>query len=236
MSAKLARGRFVVLEGGEGAGKSRSLKYLAGRLRHLGIGVVCSREPGGTPLAEELRRLLLSRREETLAPSAELLLVFAARAQHLAERIRPALARGDWVLCDRFTASSYAYQGVGRGLGAAPVAQLEQLVQGGLQPDLVLLLDLPPEQGVARAGPSHRQGELTLPAEGAGAEVPGLAPGDRIGEESLAFHRRVRACYLERAAADPHCRLIDASRPWDAVCGRLRRELDALLATSHPQP
>ncbi len=217
------RGRFVVLEGGEGAGKSRSLQYLEGRLRRLGIGVLCSREPGGTPLAEELRQLLLAQREEPVDPIAELLLIFAARAQHLAHRIRPALMRGDWVLCDRFTDSSYAYQGVGRGLGAAPVMQLEKLVQGSLRPDQVLLLDLPPELGVQRADAPQRR------ASGQPVAAATL-PGDRIGEEALAFHRRVRSCYLARAAAAPHrYRLIDASRPWEAVRGSLQRSLDALL-------
>ncbi len=223
-------GRFVVLEGGEGAGKSRSLQCLESHLENRGIDVICSREPGGTLLAEELRRLLLSRRKESLDPIAELLLLFAARAQHLAQRIRPALAQGTWVLCDRFSDSSYAYQGVGRGLGSAPVALLEQLVQGTLRPDLVLLLDVPPEQGGVRAAPSHRQAELMLPTETAVSGAPALAPGDRIGEESLAFHRRVRACYLERAAADSHYRLIDASRPWAKVRRRLKRELERLLA------
>lgn len=149
-------GLFITLEGPEGAGKSTNRDYLAMCLRAAGIEVLLTREPGGTPLAERIRELLLAPSDEAMAADTELLLVFAARAQHLAQVIRPALARGCVVLCDRFTDATYAYQGGGRGLSQQRIAELERFVQGDLRPDLTLLFDLPVEQGLARAAARGR--------------------------------------------------------------------------------
>lgn len=177
------KGRFITFEGVEGAGKSTQITFAAEWLRAAGIEVLVTREPGGTPLAERIRACLLEPSTEPMADATELLLVFAARAQHLAEKIKPALARGAWVLCDRFTDATYAYQGAGRGLPTAMIAGLEQLVQGGLRPDATLLLDLPVAEGLGRAGK-----RATL---------------DRIEQEGTDFFERIRQCYLARAAAEP---------------------------------
>lgn len=194
----MRRGRFVTIEGGEGAGKSTNLARVVACLEARGLEVEVTREPGGTPLAEEIRALLLEPRAETLAPLTELLMMFAARAQHLAERIEPALAAGRWVVCDRFTDATFAYQGGGRELGAAPIETLAGLVHAGRWPDLTIYLDLPPEQGLSRA---LERGEP-----------------DRIERESRAFFDRVRAVYLERARAQPErFAVIDASRRLEAV-------------------
>jgi len=155
-------GLFITLEGPEGAGKSTNREYLAERLRAAGIEVVLTREPGGTPLAERIREVLLAPVDEVMNPDTELLLVFAARAQHLAEVIRPALARGAVVLCDRFTDSTYAYQGGGRGLSLERIAALETFVQGDLRPDLTLIFDLPVEVGLARASARGRLDRFEL--------------------------------------------------------------------------
>jgi dTMP kinase len=177
------RGQFITIEGVEGAGKSTVMNRIAAWLEQHGHRVVRTREPGGTELAEAIRDILLDRRNKDLAGLTELLLMFAARAQHLEQLIRPALERGDTVLCDRFTDATWAYQGGGRGLPAAQIAALEELVHGDLQPDLTLLLDLPVRDGLARAS-----------ARGA---------SDRFESESVAFFERVRENYLERAAANP---------------------------------
>lgn len=199
--------RFITLEGGEGAGKSTSLAFIRDWFAERGLPLVVTREPGGTPLAEQVRELLLQKREEPVAPDAELLLMFAARAQHIARVIAPALARGDWVLCDRFTDATYAYQGGGRGLSLARIAELEAMVQGDLRPGLTLLLDLPVAQGLARAGERSRK--------------------DRFESEQDAFFERVRAAYRARAAAEPdRFRIIDASRGIPEV----RADLGAALA------
>lgn len=204
-------GRFITLEGGEGAGKSTNLEWLAERLREAGRVVTVSREPGGTELAERIRAVLLQPGPEAMADTTELLLVFAARAQHLAARIRPALARGDWVLCDRFIDATWAYQGAGRGLDGRHIATLEALVLQGLEPDRTLLFDVPPEVGLARAGKRS-------------------AP-DRIEREQLDFFVRVRQCYLERAAAEPErFRVLDAGASLDAVRGQLQSCLEEMLA------
>jgi len=187
------RGRFITLEGGEGVGKSTNLAFVAALLEAAGLDVQRTREPGGTPLAERVRGIIVSHSDETMPPIAELLLIFAARALHIEGCIRPALAAGRWVLCDRFTDASYAYQGAARGLGEEPVRWLEARVQGDLRPDLTLLLDAEPEIGLERAG-----------ARGA---------ADRFERERLTFFRRVREGYLARAAAEPdRFRVIDASR------------------------
>ena len=195
------KGRFITLEGIEGAGKSTVARALAGELQRRGLEVVLTREPGGTPLAERIRELLLGERsgpgegreQEPLAAETELLLMFAARAQHVRQVIAPALQRGAWVVSDRFTDSSYAYQGDGRGLDAAWIADLERRVVG-LRPGLTLLLDLDVREGRARA--SGRD----------------LWP-DRIESEQDDFFERVRAGFRRRAAAEPdRFRLVDAAR------------------------
>lgn len=199
-------GLFITLEGPEGGGKSTNRDYLAARLREQGVELLLSREPGGTPLAERIRELLLSPSAESMAADTELLLVFAARAQHLAKVIRPALARGAVVLCDRFTDATYAYQGGGRGVAEARIAQLENFVQGELRPDLCLVFDLPVDVGLARAA---ARGRL-----------------DRFEREGLAFFEAVRQTYLRRAAAEPaRYRIVDAAQPLEQV----QRALDALL-------
>ena len=151
-------GLFITLEGPEGAGKSTNREYLAERMKRQGIEVVLTREPGGTPLAERIRELLLAPSDEVMGANTELLLVFAARAQHLEGVIKPALARGAVVLCDRFTDATYAYQGGGRGLPEARIALLENFVQGELRPDLTLVFDLPVEIGLARAAARGQPG------------------------------------------------------------------------------
>jgi len=199
-------GLFITLEGPEGAGKSTNREYLAARLREQGVDVVMTREPGGTPLAERIRELLLAPSEERMAVDTELLLMFAARAQHLAEVIRPALARGAVVLCDRFTDATYAYQGGGRGLPVERIAILENFVQGELRPDLTLVFDLPVEVGLARAA---ARGRL-----------------DRFEQEGQAFFEAVRQAYLQRAGQQPQrYRLLDAAQPLSAV----QQAIDALV-------
>lgn len=194
----LSKGKFITLEGGEGVGKSTNLRFITQWLKARGIEYVQTREPGGTPLAEQLRSLLLEKRDEAVDPTAELLMVFAARAQHLSAVIKPALAEGKWVICDRFTDATYAYQGGGRGLDRTLIAQLEQTVQNDLRPDRVLLLDLDPAVGLQRAA---TRGEA-----------------DRFESEQLGFFNKVRAAYLDRAQSAPDSyAIIDASRPLPEV-------------------
>ncbi len=198
--------RFVTIEGGEGAGKTTVLNALADALRADGREVVVTREPGGTPLAERIRELLLAPDHEPPDPKAELLLMFAARAQHVAQAIRPALERGAWVLGDRFTDSSYAYQGGGRGLPPGLIAMLEREFVG-IAPGLTLLLDLPVAQGRERT----RGRDLALGGNGP----------DRIESEHDAFFERVRAAYRARAQAEPRrFRVIDASAPAEEVASQ----------------
>jgi len=204
-------GRFITVEGLEGAGKTSAIEGIAAWIAGRGHRVRRTREPGGTPLGEAIRALLLGHREEGMSADAETLLVFAARAEHLAQVIRPALAAGEWVLCDRFTDATYAYQGGGRGLGGERVAALEDWTQGGLRPDLTLYLDVPVATGRARA---------------AGRSVP-----DRFEAEREAFFERARAVYLERCAADPaRLRRIDASREPVAVRAEIEHTLEAVFA------
>jgi dTMP kinase len=192
-------GRFITLEGTEGAGKSSLSARLRQQLEKRGLEVLCTREPGGTPLAERIRTLLLERGSEPISTSAETLLMFAARSVHLENLIRPALERGCWVLCDRFTDATYAYQGGGRGVPLALIDALAGAVHPEFAPDRTLLLDLPVEAGLTRA-------------RGRGGPV------DRFEAETQAFFDRVRATYRERAAADPaRIRLIDASAARDQV-------------------
>lgn len=198
MSALPMHPRFVSLEGGEGAGKTTVLSALHAELASRGGEVVVTREPGGTPLAEKIRALLLQPGDETVAAETELMLMFAARAQHVRGTVLPALERGAWVLSDRFTDSSHAYQGGGRGLDAALIDTLEQRVVG-IRPGLTLLLDIDVARGRER--------------------IRGRDPSpDRIERERDAFFERVRAGFLARAAAEPgRFRVIDASRPVDDV-------------------
>lgn len=206
------RGRFITFEGVEGAGKSTQLAFAADYLRETGKEVLVTREPGGTPLAERIRECLLTPSDEPMAAATELLLVFAARAQHLAEKIMPALDAGVWVLCDRFTDATYAYQGAGRGLSMAQIGQLEALVQGELRPAATLLLDIPVEQGLARAGKR--------------------AALDRIEQESRDFFERIRQCYLARAAAEPaRFFVVDGS----ACATDVRAQVAAVLANLEAQ-
>lgn len=199
----VARGRFVTFEGIEGAGKSTQIKRLCAALRGQGIDAEVTREPGGTPLAEQLRELLLAPRDEPVDPRAEVLMVFAARAQHLWQRIEPAVAAGRWVLSDRFTDASYAYQGEGRGLGDGRIAQLETFVQGNLRPDLTFVLDL-----------SVIEGRQRLLARGGDA--------DRFEREAADFFERIRAAYLRRATAAPQrYAVIDAAADEDVVAERI---------------
>ncbi|MBB3231624.1 dTMP kinase [Halomonas stenophila] len=211
-----SRGRFITLEGGEGVGKSTNLAWVAEHLEARGLEVVRTREPGGTPRAEAIRGLLLDpATDEPLDDDAELLLVFAARAQHLARLVRPALARGAWVVCDRFTDATFAYQGGGRGIAAGRIAELEAFVQQGLQPDLTLLLDMPMEAAQRRlAGRLDRDG----------------GERDRFERERAEFFEAVRRAYLARAAAAPERMLVvDADRPLAAVRAELGVALDRRL-------
>jgi dTMP kinase len=203
-------GKFIVLEGGEGAGKSTHARALKDWLEQRGRKVVLTREPGGSPLAEAIRTLVLSDWAEGVDGKTEALLIFAARAAHLHATVRPALEQGTDVICDRFVDASYAYQGIGRGLGQAAIAELERLTLAGLKPDLVLLLDLDPELGLQRA---RSRGDA-----------------NRFEAENLDFMRRVRAEYLRRAAEDPaRYAVIDAAQAVEQVRADLIRALEQRL-------
>ena len=202
----MSKGKFITLEGSEGAGKSTAMQAVQDWAQESGIEFVLTREPGGTPLAEKIRDLLLDKNHTAMCDDTELLLMFSARAQHLNELIIPSIANGKWVLCDRFTDATYAYQGGGRGLEQDRIAQLEQWVQGELRPDLTLLLDLPVEQGLARAG---ERGDL-----------------DRFEQEKISFFERVRSAYLDRAKHYPdQFRVIDASMSIEQVRQQIFEEL-----------
>ena len=203
-------GRFITLEGIEGAGKSTVARFIKDWLQARGLSAVLTREPGGTPLAERVRELVLQPDGEPLPPAAELLLMFAARSIHVANLIRPALARGDWVICDRFTDATRAYQGAGRGVDPANVESLAQLVHADLVPDLTLLLDVPVNVGLARA--QARRG-----------------PADRFEQERGPFFERVRAAYLHMARAHSarFC-VVDAGRELAQVQASVAAALEAL--------
>ena len=204
-------GRFITFEGGEGAGKSTMIERCFAWLESRGHHVVQTREPGGTELAEKIRHIVLAPENAGLCADAELLLVFASRAQHLAELIRPALASGSTVLCDRFTDATWAYQGAGRGLPLDTISTLETTVHGDLQPDLTVLLDLPVIVGMARVGQRGK--------------------ADRIEQESVAFFERVRQAYLERAARFPgRFAVVDASLDEERVWRQVERVLETRLA------
>lgn len=192
------RGRFITVEGQDGAGKTTNLDRIERLIRAAGHEVRRTREPGGTALGEDIRRLVLHRSDLEIEPMTELLLIFAARAQHLAVVIQPALSAGTWVVCDRFTDATYAYQGGGRGVDFEVIADLEQRIQGDLRPDLTLLFDVDIETGARRAG---RRGS-----------------GDRFESEEAAFKDRVRDAYLARARAEPRrVRVVNATRSLDSV-------------------
>jgi len=204
------RGRFITVEGIEGAGKSTQMAVIGKFLGQQGIRVVVTREPGGTPLSEAVRDLLLDPDNRGMSANTELLLVFAARAEHLHKVIRPALESGDWVLSDRFTDATFAYQGGGRGIAAARIAVLEEWVQDDLRPDLTLLLDVPVEAGMAR--------------------IAGRGQPDRFEREDRDFFQRIRASYLQRAAAEPRrFRRIDAGAPVEQVSRGVLDAVGALL-------
>ncbi|PSF06654.1 dTMP kinase [Marinobacter halophilus] len=210
-----ARGRFITFEGTEGVGKSTQLENAANTLKKLGIEFIITREPGGTPMAETIRELLLALREEPVHETTELLLMFAARAQHLHNRILPALDQGKWVLCDRFTDATFAYQGGGRGVSKERIALLEALVQGDVRPDHVILLDAPVETGMARA---RKRGEL-----------------DRFEQEAQAFFQRIRDAYLERATAMPsRYHVVNAALPLEQVSASVAALLAALAKMPAP--
>ena len=200
------KGKFITLEGIDGAGKSSHVDWLVAFLRQQGRQVVATREPGGTPLGEKLREWLLS---ESMHLETEALLMFAARREHLAQVIEPALERGEWVVCDRFTDATHAYQGGGRGLDRHKLGLLEQWVHGGLQPDLTLLFDVPCEVARRRIALAHRH-------------------LDRFEQEQAAFHDRVRHAYLDRAAHHPQrFRIIDGEKSLEAI----RKELEEVVST-----
>ncbi len=201
------RGWFITLEGGEGAGKSSNLAFIRQWLERAGHSVLMTREPGGTPLGERIRQILLYARDLEISTDVEALLMFAARAQHLSQVILPALAQGTTVVCDRFTDATYAYQGGGRGMPAERIAVLERWVQGDLRPDLTILLDVPVAVGLARAR--------------------GRSEPDRFEREQQEFFERVRACYRARARAEPgRMRIVDASLSPPEV----ERQIEAVLA------
>jgi dTMP kinase len=189
----MTRGKFITLEGGEGVGKTTNLIFIKDYLQHHAISVVVTREPGGTVLAEKIRHLLLDKDSEAISEHAELLMIFAARAQHIKHVIEPALAKGAWVLCDRFTDATYAYQGGGRNMRVSTIEWLENLVQGNLRPDLTVLLDAPVEIGIERA---RERGAF-----------------DRFESEKISFFEQVRRAYLLQAELHPErIKLIKANQ------------------------
>lgn len=199
----MKRGLFITVEGGEGVGKSTNIAFIQEALAAKGIKSIVTREPGGTPLAEEIREVLIKNREETVVSETELLLMFAARAQHLHQKILPSLEAGVWVISDRFTDATYAYQSGGRGVPEEKVALLETFVQGDIRPDLTLLLDAPIEVGMARA---KNRGAL-----------------DRFEEEKAEFFNKVRDNYLARAKAEPErFKVVDATQSLAAVQADLK--------------
>jgi dTMP kinase len=207
----MKKGRFITLEGGEGVGKTTNLSFIREYLTIQGISVVVTREPGGTPLAEKLRHLLLENQGEAISEKTEILLMFAARSQHITNVIQPALARGDWVLCDRFTDATYAYQGGGRNIDTNIIAWLERFVQAELKPDLTLLFDAPVELGMQRA---KKRGAL-----------------DRFESEQLSFFNKVRTAYLEQAQQHfERIKIIDASQSLEKVQQDIRQRLEKLIA------
>ena len=206
----MIRGKFITLEGGEGVGKTTNLAFIKGYLQQHNVPVVVTREPGGTVLAEKIRHLLLDNDSETISEPAELLLIFAARAQHIKHVIEPALAQGAWVLCDRFTDATYAYQGGGRNMRISTIEWLENLVQGSLRPDLTLLLDAPVEIWLVRAQKR--------------------AAFDRFESEKISFFEQVRRAYLLQLELHPErIKLIKANQPLVDVQSALINVIHPLL-------
>jgi dTMP kinase len=190
----MSRGKFITLEGGEGVGKTTNLAFIRDYLKQHNIPVIVTREPGGTVLAEKIRHLLLDKDSEVISEHAELLLIFAARAQHIMHVIEPALAQGEWVLCDRFTDATYAYQGGGRNMRISTIQWLENLIQGSLRPDLTVLLDAPVEVGIERAR--------------------SRSAFDRFEAEKISFFEHVRRAYLLQAELYPErIKIIKANQP-----------------------
>jgi dTMP kinase len=205
-------GKFISIEGIEGAGKSTQLSFIRDFLEQQGITVRVTREPGGTELGEQIRELLLSPRDTGMSHDAELLLMFAARAEHIEQVIKPALLRGEWVLCDRFVDATFAYQGGGRGIERERIEAISEWTLKGLQTDLTFLFDLPVEQGQARV--IKRQQEK-----------------DRFEQEKAVFFQQIRNCYLERAAIEPsRIKVIDSSRDIIAIQEQLQAILTEMLA------
>ena len=202
-------GKFITIDGVEGAGKSTQIKFICDYLQAKGINVVLTREPGGTDLGEKIRELLLSTQTQSMHNDSELLLMFAARNEHIHHKIMPALERGDWVLSDRFTDASYAYQGGGRGLDIERIEQLERWVLGDFAPDMTLLLDIPVEQGMSRV---ESRGEK-----------------DRIELEKMDFFQRVRQAYIDRSEKYPdRIKLIDSSKEREHTSQQIQQILDSL--------
>ncbi len=209
-------GKFITLEGVEGAGKTTCLKHVEKRIKEAGIDLCVTREPGGTGIGEKIREILLDRGNFEILDETELLLMFAARAQHLNELIRPTLAADTWVLCDRFTDATYAYQGGGREIAHERIAELEQWVLQGLKPDLTFLLDLPAEVGLERA--SQRSSP------------------DRFESENIAFMERIRSSYLDIARKEPdRVKIIDSSQALENVLLQIDEVLDDLLIVMYLQ-
>ena len=207
----MADGRFITLEGGEGVGKTTNLEFVVDRLKQHGLDVVVTREPGGTPVAEELRDLLLRVRDDEMVPLAELLLMFAGRAQHVEQLVKPALAKGQWVVCDRFTDATYAYQGGGRGIDDRQIALLEEMVQGPLRPDLTIYLDVPVQIAAERiAGREH----------------------DRIERERVEFFESVRSTYIARAREYSRIQLVDAAADIEQVQADISLILDYFVGSA----
>ena len=203
-------GKFITVEGIEGAGKTTCMQVVTEVIEHQGINAIHTREPGGTDLGEDLRSLLLGHKHTGMSDDAELLMMFAARAEHIAQKIQPALDDGKWVLCDRFTDATYAYQGYGRGIPLEKIAGLENWVQGKLRPDLTLLMDLPVEVGMERAGKRS-------------------AP-DRFESEAWDFFERIRQGYLSIAAEQPsRVKVIDASQDLPDVQAQVRVAIEAFV-------
>ncbi len=205
----MAEGRFITIEGVEGVGKSTSIAFIEQSLRERGIQVITTREPGGTGISEEIRAILLNRTHTSMDALTELMLMFAARRQHVEELIKPALAAGTWVVSDRFTDSSYAYQGGGRGLDVAQIEALEEFSMGEFSPDLTLILDLPPREGLKRAA--------------------NVGEADRFESEQLEFFEKVRTAFLRRAEDNDRYRIIDASQSIAGVSAQIGDALNELL-------
>ena len=208
------RGKFITIEGTEGVGKTTNIAFIKQWLDDNGISFINTREPGGTPLAEEIRQVLLSNRDEKVCSKAELLMMFAGRAQHIDQVIEPQLAQGNWVLCDRFTDATYAYQGAGREMGDDLIKDLETMVQGDMRPDLTLILDVPVELGLERAGKRSEP--------------------DRFELEKTDFFNRVRHAYLSMATNNPQrYKIIDASQTLEHVQLQIADTLNSFLQKDH---